>query len=736
LGRFNTLVRSETPLLERWTRAMIRFRFVVLGCWLVVAILGALSAMHLPALLSTSLSVPGTSSERADTALAQHFAENPEGTFTVVSRAGHTPVRTAHFLAQQVAAAAAALPDARASRVQRGPGIVYRNVVTRLDLQDAAGYTDTLRQALTKSGLSTAYVTGAPAIQHDLNPILEADLRRGELLALPVALLMLAAVLGLRTVLVVPFVFAGSTISAALAIVYMLAHVILMVSYVPNLVELVGLGLAIDYSLLLVHRFQEEAANQDLTVDDAIVRTMATAGRTVCFSGAAVALGVSVVFIMSVPFIRSLGIAGVVVPVVSIAAALTVQPALLSLFGRGGLKTARLPWFNGAREVEAAFWLGLVGVLMRRRLVVSAGAVVLMAVLAAPAVRLTLTPGSISTIPQFTQSARGLALLREHVGAGALTPIEVVVDGRVAGAARLPAMSAATLRLARRLLQDPEVFVVAIGSKPPYVDSAGRYGRLIVAPRHEFGDPRSQQLVKRLRRVYIPAAGFPSHFLVDTGGAPAQGADFLGQVYGTFPWIVLAMLVLAYLVLLRAFRSLVLPAMALLLDLLSVGATYGLLVVIFQFGAGARLLGLYHTPQIEGWVPVLVFATLFGLSMDYQVFLVTRMREAWDQGADTPGAVAHGVERTGRIVSAAAVIMVASFAGFMAGRVAGLQELGAGLALGVLLDATVVRILLMPCLMASLGRWNWWLPGTVARLLHVEASPLAARAGRGFSRSA
>lgn len=736
MGRVKTGVRSETPALERWTRAVIRFRFAVLGCWLVVAMLGAISALQLPALLTTSLSVPGTSSERADTTLAQHFAENPEGTFTIVSLAGHAPGRRAQLVAQGVAAAAATLPNAHAAPLQTGPGIVYRNVVTRLDLQDAARYTDTLRRVLRKAGLSTAYVTGAPAIQHDLNPILDADLRRGELLALPIALLMLTVVIGLRPVLLVPFVFAGCTISAALGIVYLLAHNILMVSYVPNLVELVGLGLAIDYSLLFVHRFQEEASNQDLTVEDAAVRTMATAGRAVCFSGAAVAIGVAVVLIMPVPFIRSLGIAGVVVPVVSIAAALTVQPALLSLIGRGGLRSARVPWFTGARAAESSFWLGLVRAMMRRRLVMPAVAIVVMALLAAPAVQLTLTPGSISTIPQFTQSARGLAVLREHVGAGALTPIEVVVDGRTAGAALVSAASAATLRLARRLLQDSEVFVVAIGSKPPYVDPAGRYRRLIVAPRHEFGDPRSQRLVNRLRQQYIPAAHFPAGSLVETGGAPAQGADFLARVYGTFPWIVLAMLVLAYIVLLRAFRSLVLPAMALLLDLLSVGATYGLLVVIFQFGLGARLLGLYHTPQIEGWVPVLVFATLFGLSMDYQVFLVTRMREAWDQGADNPGAIAHGIERTGRIVSAAAVIMVASFSGFMVGRVAGLQELGAGLALGVLLDATVVRILLMPCLMALLGRWNWWLPGTVARLIHVEASPLATRAGRGFTRSA
>jgi putative drug exporter of the RND superfamily len=194
--------------------------------------------------------------------------------------------------------------------------------------------------------------------------------------------------------------------------------------------------------------------------------------------------------------------------------------------------------------------------------------------------------------------------------------------------------------------------------------------------------------------------------------------------------------VLAYIVLLRAFRSILLPLVALLLDAISIAAAYGLLVLVFRFGVGADLLGLYRSPQIEGWIPVLLFVTLFGLSMDYEVFLVTRVRESWDRGADNTDAVAHGIEQTGRIVSAAALIMVASFSGFVVGRVAGLQELGVGLALGVLLDATVVRLLLLPCLMALLGRWNWWLPGTVARLAHVEASPLADPAGRGFSRSA
>jgi putative drug exporter of the RND superfamily len=194
------------------------------------------------------------------------------------------------------------------------------------------------------------------------------------------------------------------------------------------------------------------------------------------------------------------------------------------------------------------------------------------------------------------------------------------------------------------------------------------------------------------------------------GGAPAQGVDYLDRSFGPFPWLVAGALALTYLLLLRAFRSLLLPLKAVILNILSVGATYGLLVVVFRWGVGADVLGLVRVSQIEGWIPIFLFAMLFGLSMDYEVFLVTRMREAWDETRDNGVAVAQGLERTGRIVTAAALIMVAAFSGFLAGRVAGLQEFGAGLAFAILIDATIVRAVLVPALMAILGRWNWYLP--------------------------
>jgi uncharacterized membrane protein YdfJ with MMPL/SSD domain len=524
-------------------------------------------------------------------------------------------------------------------------------------------------------------------------------------------------------------VFAASTITAALGVVYLVAHVVTMVSYVPNLVELMGLGMAIDYSLLCVQRFREEAGNQDARVDEAIVRTMATAGRAVLFSGLAVAVGLCTVLLIPVPFIRSLGTAGVIVPIVSMLAALTLQPAMLSLFGRQRVSSKRVAATGGSRQQH--IWRRLARTVIQRPVAVLCASVAVVVVMGAPVLWLQVTPGSLDTIPRFTESGKGLTLLRERVGSGTITPIDIVLDSGSRGRARSAALSAATLRLATSLLRDPEVFVVAIGSGQPYVDGSGRYRRILAIGRHSFGDEASLRLVQRVRQEYVPAAKLPSEVRTSVGGVPAEGEDFLSRVYGAFPWIVAAALLLAYVVLLHAFRSLLLPLIALALDVVSVVATYGLLVVTFRFGAGAKLLGLYLTPQIEGWVPVLLFATLFGLSMDYQVFLVSRMREAWDRTEDHPAAVAEGLERTGRIVSAAAVIMVVSFSGFVMGRVAGLQEFGAGLVLGVLLDATIVRLMLMPSLIVLLDRWSWWLPVGIARIAGVQASPLADRKRRG-----
>jgi len=659
---------------ERWTRVVLRHRFAVLLAWAAILVAGLAAAAHLAPLLANSFDVPGSDSRRASELLARDFADRPEGTFTVVFHVRHPADRALQArLRRRVAAAARrAVPGATLGTLHTGGGVVFLDVATAKSLQQAKRYAAPLRAAL--AGSPRAYVTGEPAVQHDLEPVFAADLRRGEAIAVPLTLVALIALLGPTLAVLIPFLVAACTIAATLGLVYLLARDVAMAAYVRNLVELVGLGLAVDYSLLVVHRYREERTR--LEPDDAVVATAATAGRTVLFSGAAVAAGLALLLLEPVPFVRSLGVGGLLIPVVSVAAALTLQPALLSLLGGG----------PAARRADRGFWRALAVRVQRRPApFLAAGAAALLA-LAAPALRLHVTPGSLAGVPASTESVQGYRLLRDGLGAGVVTPTHVVI---------VPAAPAAEARLVRALNRDAEVLLVASGRRPPYAAGAAR--QVIVGARHDWGEAASRRLVERLRSRLVPAARFPAGTVVMAGGAPPQGVDFVDRLYGAFPWVVAAVLALTFVVLAAAFRSLLLPLKAVVLNLMSVGAAYGALALLF-----AR--------PVEAWIPVFLFAALFGLSMDYEVFIVSRMREAHDAGASDVEAVARGLESTGPIVTAAAAVMVAAFAGFAAGRIEGLRQFGVGLAIAIALDATVVRCLLVPSLMTVLGRWNWWLP--------------------------
>jgi len=706
---------------ERWTRVVLRYRILVVVLWLVVLVAGVWAGQHLQPLLADSFAVPGTDSDRAATILARNFGERADGAFVVVFDVARTADPAEREDARRrLRLAAHVVPTGHAGTLRPGGGILWGTVETALDLQHAKRHTDAVRRSLLASGGAPAYVTGQPAIQRDLDRVFERDLRRGQAIALTVALLVLIAVFGLSLAVAIPFVVAACTIAGTLVVVWALAHTLSMVAYVTNMVELIGLALAIDYSLLIVHRFREELAG-GLSVADAIPRTMATAGRAVVFSGLAVAAGLAVLLFLPVPFLRSMGAGGLLIPLVSIAAALTLQPALLSLLGH------RLAGRSPAVAAEAGFWAGLARTIMRRPVLFLAAGTTVLVVLALPALTIELSPGSFSSLASEQPSTIGLGLLRDGVGAGAVAPTHVVVDTGAPGRANGADVRAAIDRLGDRLVLDPEALIVASGRAPPYVDSSRRYARVVVAGRHEYGAQESQRFVGRLRDAIVPGARFPAGTRVVAGGAPPQGVDFLDRAYGAFPWLVLCILVLTYVILVRAFRSLVLPLKAVLLNLLTTAAVYGLLVVACRWGASADALGVDQGGQIEGWIPIFLFAVLFGLSMDYEVFVVTRMREAWDETGDNALAVATGLERTGRIVTAAALIMAAAFCGFMAGSVTGLRQLGLALAIGVLLDATLVRCVLVPALMTVLREYNWWLPARVARVLRVEPSPLRTR---------
>ena len=446
---------------------------------------------------------------------------------------------------------------------------------------------------------------------------------------------------------------------------------------------------------------------------------MRTAGHAVLFSGATVAIGLACLVLIPLPFIRSMGVGGLLIPLVSILAAMTLLPSLLAIFG-SRLLHWRVPFIGLRPDGEGGVWGRIAEVIMRRPALVAGLTGGFLVLCALPAPFLSLTPGSSKGLPSQVSSVQGLELLERTLGPGAISPLVAVVDSGRPGGIRTAAP--AIRRLVAEVRGDREVVLVQspTGTNPrTYLptDPTGRYARIIVATRHDYGTDQAKKLAGRFRHTYVPEARFGGT-RVYAGGGPPAGVDFIDRAYGLFPWLVLGVLSVTYLVLMRAFRSLLLPLKAVILNLLSVGATYGLLVVTFRWGAGA-LVGLPQANQIEAWIPMFLFAMLFGLSMDYEVFLLSRMRELYDESGDTEGAVALGLMRTGRIVTAAAAIMVAAFSGFMLGSLIGLVQFGFGLAAAITIDATIIRALLVPALMKLMGEWNWYLPGWIARVLRV-----------------
>jgi RND superfamily putative drug exporter len=709
---------------ERLTRLVLRHRFVVLAAWGVVLVFALWAASGLADLLTNRFTLPGTDTRRAELILEEHFGQKSTGSFTVVLTSDGRARALAPAVAAAARRAAGELPASRVVSVAPvDDDVVVAQIVSELAPADSKGRTDDMRRAIGAIPGATVYLTGQAAIEHDLDPVFAHDLLVGELIAIPLALLILVFTFGTLAFLL-PFVFALVTIPTTLAIVWVFASFMELSTYIQNLVSLIGLGIAIDYSLLVVYRFREELRN-GLPREEAIVKTMTTAGRAVVFSGTAVAIGLAMLLFMPLPFMRGFGIAGLFIPAVSVLAAVTVLPVLLVLTGQGLDRIRLLPrsWLEHRADHERGFWARLATVIMRYPKLVAGTTAGFLILLTLPVLGLQLGPGSNEGIPRDLEAVRGYDVLTEAVGAGAVAPTNIVVDTGRAGGVVSPGIASALTALENGLGRDAQVAAIQFDGTRQHVDPTRRYLNVEVIGRSDYGKPESLDFVSRLRGEIIPAAGFPDSARVYAGGGPPGGEDFLDLIYSWFPWLLAAVLVATFFLLMRAFRSVVLALKAIVLNLLSIGAAYGLLVLVFKWGAG-EWAGLIAYDQIEGWIPVFLFAMLFGLSMDYEVFLVSRMREEWDNGATNEEAVVLGLTKTGRLVTAAGLIMFAAFMGFVAGSVVGLQQFGFGLAAAILIDVTIVRALLVPSAMKLFGRWNWWLPDGLARMVRVEPSPL------------
>jgi uncharacterized membrane protein YdfJ with MMPL/SSD domain len=719
--------------MERWAQQIIRYRWAVLAAWIAVVLVSGVASSGLSDLLTNRFVLPGAESEKAAKVLEEHFGQKPEGAFSLVVQGKPGGAQSLIAPTRRAAArAAGALDTGQLVDVRAVSGdVVSASIVSKLQPADAKGYTEKMRDAAGEIPGATVYLTGQSAVEHDLEPVQNRDLFVGEvLIAIPIALLILIYVFGSLAFLL-PFMLAAVAIPTTLGLVWIFANYMTLSTYLTNMVTLIGLGIAIDYSLLMVYRYREER-QKGQAKEEAIARTMRTAGHAVIFSGTAVAIGLALMLFMPLPFMRGFGLAGLLIPLVSVLAAVTLLPVLLYWLEDRLDRVRLVPRRVLERRVdpERGFWARLARRIMRRPIPFAAGTTAVLLLAASPLLSLELGPGSNQGVPQNLEAVKGLNVLTDAVGEGAISPTDIVIDTGRAGGSRDPGVKAGMERLLGQLRGDWEVADVVNGEGGQFVDSTGRYLHVQVIGKREYGLPESQEFVDRLRDRIIPTAAFPSGTEVLAGGGPPFGVDFLDMTYGAFPWLVLAVLVLTYLLLVRAFRSLLLPLKAIVMNLLSIGAAYGLLVAFFKLGWGEPF-GMTQFDQIEGWIPVFLFAMLFGLSMDYEVFLVSRMREEWDNRRDNVAAVSYGLEKTGRLVTAAGLIMVAAFMGFVAGSIVGLQQFGFGLAAAIAIDVTIIRALLVPSVMKLFGRWNWWLPESVAKVARVEPSPLAPKVSAG-----
>ena len=568
-------------------------------------------------------------------------------------------------------------------------------------------------------------ITGEFTVGLDFQEVSEEDLQQGELqFGLPAALIILLLVFGTVIGALVPLTMALISIIAALGLVAIIGQFFEVNIFVTNMLVAMGLALGIDYSLFIVSRLREEKA-KGLAHGDAILNVSSTATRAVVLSGTAFSLALLGMFLVPTTILRSLALGAIVVAIVSIGVALTFHPALLMALG-DRINKLRVPWI-GKRVAESAgtegrFWGGAVRAVVRHPTVSLVASVAVLILLAVPLLGLKLGASGPSSLPNDAPGKEGLTALQRDFATGATEPVEIAIDTRA-----IPDAEDQIAALTSGLENDAD-----FAAERAFAEEGDGVTVVSVALNAEGSSEEASAAIDRLRDEYVPEAFGDSADQVLVGGLPAENRDFFALIGDWLPIVIAVVLVLTLILLTLAFRSIVIALTAIAVNLLSVGAAYGILVLVFQEGFATELLGFGEVDRIEAWVPVFLFSVLFGLSMDYQVFLLSRIRERYSATGDTTEAIVFGVASTARLITGAALIIIAVFAGFASGELVSFQQMGFGVAIALLIDATIVRLVVIPAAMQLLGTWNWYLPPWLEWLPHVEIED-PALADRGAS---
>jgi RND superfamily putative drug exporter len=712
----------------RLASVSFRHKWIVLGTWLVLLVAAGMLATGLGKTLTTDFRDLSHSDSRVGKDLIdQRFGARPL-TEALVVRSDTDTVDAPAFQT---------LVSGLAGQIQRLPGV--HGVQTYLDAQspslvstdrhatlatvtlasdektaenDVVAVINVVNQAAHPAGYAL-HLTGPASSAHEQNQLSEKDISVAEQMGLPIALLVMLLAFGTVVAAGVPLLLGFAAIGGALGIVALIGQAFALSFFVTNIITMIGLAVGIDYSLFIIGRYREEL-KRGHTPAQAMAIAADSSGRAVFFSGITVLLALGGMLFVRNNIFVSIGIGAMVVVLVAVVASLTLLPALLSLFGRK-LNALRLPYL-GKAAVGHRFWGMVTHAVQRRPVVFLVGSVAILGAAAFPLTQINLGSNGVEALPHNTASYQGIMALERDFSAGVNDPIRVVVDGPVQSAPVQQAIST----LQQQVAQNASLRWLGVQT-----DQAGHTALIEVSSSVVDTSSVARQIVTDLRHDTTAAFQGSGAQAYLTGNLPSA-FDVKNQTDAAMPVVFAFVLGLSFLLLLLVFRSVAIPAKAILMNLLSVGAAYGLIVAVFQKGFLASQLGFHQTQQVEFWLPLFLFSILFGLSMDYHVFLLSRVKEEYDRTGDNKLAVREGVQSTAGMITSAAIIMVAVFAAFSRSSQVGLQQMGFGLAIAVFLDATLIRSILVPAAMQLLGKYNWWMPSWLGWLPRISVEGVAA----------
>jgi RND superfamily putative drug exporter len=698
-------------MLERLAHVIVRRRWWVIGVWIVLTMVGAYSAGQLSKRWFQSFSIPGYSGYETNQKTLELFGSGEFPPMVAVFHSSGDITRVAG-LQKAVADAQSLLPGSRMSSFWTTGNRAYisKDGHTAFATIYPAGNQDfssnlhikevrAKLKAATPPGVQ-AYLTGRDPLVFASSSTSGPSVLTESLIGGLGALIILLFVFGTMPAVLMPIAIAIASILNTFTLVYLLTYITDVSIIVQYLIALVGLGVAIDYALLMIFRFRDELRDGS-DVETAMVQTMTHAGRSVIVSGSTVAVGLLSMVFLPLPFIRSIGIGGLLIPLVSVIAAITLLPAILSTLGTKVNSIRVLPRrLMDDGHPEDGWWGRWSGFVVRHPWPIAAVGLVIVGALVYEGFQLNASEAQVKYYPGSGDAIDGRqALAAAGISAGVMKPFVVLVS---------PGSSSAAI--VKKLDSTPGI----AGAVAPEAWQQDGY-RLVEAFPADDGSSSGGKAAIKAVRAELNGTG------AALGGVAAEERDFVSAVYGNFPYVLAFVIILTLILLARAFRSVTLAVKAAVLNLISLAAAYGIIVIIFQKGHGSETIwGIHATQSIIPWIPLMIFAFLFGLSMDYEVFLLTRMREIYDETGDTDTAIRVGLARTGKLVTSAALVLMFAFFTLSLSPGLDIKQFAIGLAAGIIFDATVIRVLLVPSLMKILGVWNWWLPASAAKVLLVS----------------